>query len=137
MTKPSWGLSMVYRFSGAPVEEGRELPGNYHVLYFFSGAGPVGAEVMEQVCQGLFQRPMETQPIFRSMEELKEFALGVCQALQSPEVSMLSVQDYNVGVEAAGDARTFRELFRRYGVTIPNPEIINRSPGLLGRIFKK
>jgi hypothetical protein len=137
MSKGDWGLSMVYRFSGAPVEEGRELPGNYQVLYFFSGSGPVGHDVMEQVCQELFQRPLGTQPIFRSLEELKDFALGVCQSLQSPEVSMLSVQDYNVGVEAAGDTRAFRELFRRYGLNIPNPDIISRTPGLLGRIFKK
>ncbi len=137
MSKTSWGLSLVYRFTGASVEEGKDLPSNYQVLYFFAGSGPVQTDVMEEVSQTLFQRPLTTPPSFHSLEELKEFALAVCQSLQSPEVSMLSVQDYNVGVEAAGDVRTFRELFRRYGLNIPNPEIISRTPGLLGRIFKK
>jgi hypothetical protein len=61
--------------------------------------------------------------------------MSVTQALKAPEVFILSVQDYNVGVEATRDVRAFRELYRRYGLNLANPDIINRGPGLFGKFF--
>ncbi len=128
MAKGAEAIQLVYRHPPG---------GGYEVLYFFSDAGPVPAEAITTAMQELFQRPPSHPLSFAAHEELKDFALGVCQVMGSPEVSLLPVQDYNIGVEAARDRRAFRELFRRYGLNIPNPEVIQRPGSLMKRLFKK
>lgn len=137
MTKENSAIKLIYKQSGVIDPEATELTGRYEVLYFFGEGGPISLETMNEVCQELFQRKATPPVTFKSLDELKDFALAVCQKLQAPEVFVLSVQDYNIGVEAARDVRAFRELFRRYGSAIHNPEIINKGPGIIGRLFKK
>lgn len=135
--KEGHALKLIYKFAQAANPEAYEPDSRYEVLYFFGESGPIDLNLMSEVSQHLFNRPVSPPVTFKSLEELKEFALAVCQKVNGPEVFVLSIQDYNIGVEAARDVRTFRELFRRYGLDIANPEVINRGPGLLGRFFKK
>lgn len=137
MKKEGHALKLIYKQSGLIDPEATELTGRYEVLYFFGEGGPISLETMNEVAQEIFQRPATPPVTFKSLDELKDFALAVCQKLHGPEVFVLSVQDYNIGVEAARDVKAFRELFRRYGSSIHNPEIINKGPGLIGRLFKK
>lgn len=137
MMKEGHALKLIYKMTSGTDPESTELTARYEVLYFFGEGGPMSLELMDEVSRTVFQRPATLPVTFKSLDELKEFALGVCQKVHGPEVFVLSVQDYNIGVEAARDVRAFRELFRRYGLNIPNPEIINKGPGLISRLFKK
>ncbi len=137
--KEGLAINLIYHFghsSTASMEtELPELSGCYRVLYFFSDAGPVSPEAQEEVAIRLFNRSVGIPATFSSLDDLKDFAMGVCQFVKAPEVFILSVQDYNVGVEAARDVRAFRELYRRYGLNLANPDVINRGPGLFGKFF--
>jgi hypothetical protein len=133
--KEGFALKLIYQFGHDDSSEFPELSGRYKVLYFFSEAGPVDPASQEQVSQKIFAKSVGFPATFTSLDDLKEFAMGVCQFTNSPEVFVLSIQDYNVGVEAARDVRTFREIFRRYGLILANPDVINRAPGLFGKFF--
>ncbi len=137
MIKEGHALKLIYKLTGGTDPESTELTSRYEVLYFFGEGGPIALDLMNEISQQLFQRPASPPVSFKSLDELKDFALAICQRLQGPEVFVLSVQDYNIGVEAAKDVRAFRELFRRYGINISNPEVIHKAPGLIGRLFKK
>ncbi len=133
--KEGLAINLIYHFGHDADSEFPELSGRYRILYFFTESGPVPPELQESVALKLFNRSVGFPATFSSLDDLKEFAMGVCIALKSPEVFVLSVQDYNVGVEAARDVRAFRELFRRYGLNLSNPDIISRGPGLFGKFF--
>lgn len=128
-------LNLIYKFAHEQNAEFPDLAGRYSVLYFFSEAGPVPVDVQEQVTEKIFGKSLGALPTFTSMDDLKDFAMSVTQAMKAPEIFILSVQDYNVGVEATRDVRAFRELYRRYGLNLSNPDIINRGPGLFGKFF--
>lgn len=133
--KEGMAIKLIYHFGHDDDSEFPELTGRYRVLYFFSDAGPVDFSFQEEVYSRLFNRPISKPVIFSSLDDLKEFAMGVCQLVRAPEVFVLSVQDYNVGAEAARDVRTYREIYRRYGLVLANPDVINRAPGLFGKFF--
>ena len=137
MTKEGHALKLIYKLVGSTDPDSTELTGRYEVLYFFGEGGPIPLEMMNEVSQELYDRPAIPPVSFHSLDELKAFALHICRRTGGPEVFVLSVQDYNIGIEAARDVRAFRELLRRYGINLPNPEIINKGPGLMGRLFKK
>ncbi len=133
--KEGLAINLIYHFGHDADSEFPELAGRYRILYFFSEAGPVSVEAQESVYVKLFNRSGAQPVTFTSLDDLKDFAMGVCQMVKAPEVFVLSVQDYNVGVEAARDVRAFREIYRRYGLNLANPDIINRGPGILGKFF--
>ena len=137
--KEGLAINLIYHFGHegtVPADaEFPELSGRYRVLYFFSEAGPVSPEAQEEAAQRLFNRSVGVPATFSSLDDLKDFAMGVCQLVKAPEVFVLSVQDYNVGVEAARDVRTFREIYRRYGLNLANPDVISRGPGLFSKFF--
>lgn len=128
-------LNLIYKFTHEESAEFPDLSGRYTVLYFFSEAGPVPSDVQEEVAQRVFGKSVGFPASFTSMDELKDFAMSVTQQLRAPEVFVLSVQDYNVGVEATRDVRAFREIYRRYGLNLSNADIITRGPGLFGKFF--
>lgn len=131
-------LKLIFKMVEGTDPDSTELTGRYEVLYFFGEGGPISLEMMDEVSRALFQRPVTPPVTFKSLDELKEFALATCQRVRGAEVFVLSIHDYNIGVEAARDVRAFRELFRRYGINMPNPDVINKaSKGLMGRFFKK
>jgi hypothetical protein len=134
--KEGLALNLIYKFGHDVSSEFPDLAGRYSVIYFFSEAGPVAQDIQEEVSQKIFGKTIGQSAMFSSLDDLKKFAMSVTQALKAPEVFILSVQDYNVGVEATRDVRAFRELYRRYGVNLTNPDVINRGPGLFGKFFQ-
>ncbi len=97
-TKETAALQLIYhRPKGADIEA-LESTAVYEILYFFSETGPVGHGMLEQVSQQLYQKPAAHPVAFSSVDDLKDFALAVCQAMHAPEIFVLSVQDYNIGV---------------------------------------
>lgn len=118
--KNNLGLNLIYR----------ELEGNrFKVLYFFSDAGFVNAKTLEDL------GPVGLE--FDSVEALSTFSIKVCTELQAPEVFVLSVVDYNSGVEGTRDVRNFREIYRRFGHVLENPEFKREKTGLFSKFFKE
>jgi predicted amidohydrolase len=124
-------LNLLYNFVST---NGGESQSYYKVLYFFSEAGYLA----ERTLGNIYDRYPQVGPAdwicFDNLDDLGRFALDVCQEVAAPEVFILSAQDYNIGVDTCPDVRTFREMFRRYGTCIDNPEK-SKKKNVFGKLF--
>lgn len=128
-------LNLIYRYES--IEENGALDSIYRVVYFFSEAGMIARENLDRIYEDVVGKPTFGSYIFSNLDKLGEFALKVCIDQQSPEVFVLSVQDYNTGMESVRDLRSFREVFRRFGNCLNNPDTSFEKSGIFSNIFKR
>ena len=50
------------------------------------------------------------------------------------QVRLLSVQDYNIGIDGAKDLKSYKELFTKYGEALINQQAVKKK-GLFGKFF--
>lgn len=74
-----------------------------------------------------FKEDHLTMMTFETLDELKEFIGFLLQKLSLSKAYILSVQDYNIGLDGAKDRDSFCSLFEKYGeeVIIENPKLKN------------
>jgi len=49
-------------------------------------------------------------------------------------VRLLSVQDYNIGLDGAKDVASFRQIFQKFGELLVD-EVESKKKGFLGKFF--
>lgn len=110
--------------------------GKYKIIHSFSWSGVVSASLLSSAYQ---QAMPDNDGSFEmnSFEELKNVGLSLIQELKAPEAFLISVQDYNIGIESTHELRNYRDMFRRYGHVVSNPDILKQTGGLLGRFFER
>lgn len=127
-------LNLLYNFV-----ESKDANGNtvsyYKVLYLFSDIGPVAENTLKSIYNHFEHRDYFDGFSFNSLDDLGSFAVEVCKDLSAPEIFILSAQDYNIGLDSCNDVRSFREVFRRYGTVIENPEGSRRPKNIFGKLF--
>lgn len=128
-------LNLIYRYESN--EDKGNLNSVYRVVYFFSEAGMIARENLDRIFEEVTDNATFGSYIFSNLDKLGEFALKVCIDQQSPEVFVLSVQDYNTGMESVRDLRGFREVFRRFGNCLNNPDTSFEKTGIFFNLFKK
>lgn len=107
----------------------------YKVLNLFSEVGPVAQNTLDQVFQNFPQENYFEGMCFKTLDELGSFAVEICTDLSAPEIFILSAQDYNIGLDSCNDVRCFREVFRRYGTCVENPESSSRKKNIFDKFF--
>lgn len=122
-------LNLIYRI----LNEG-QADSLVEVLKFFSESGSVRDAVIEDA-YGPYRFHNGQRLYFKTLEEMGKFALEVCRDLSAKEVFVLSTVDYNLGIEAGGDAKDFREMFRRYGSVIENPDQSRKKNNIFNKLF--
>ena len=108
--------------------ESREL-GKYHIVYFYDQNGEVSLEGKKH-----YSNDYEIgykKIIFKTKEQLTEFAYRFIEENHYREIYLLSTSDYNVAIESCFDATTFKQVFKDYGLCITN----QKSNSLFGKIF--
>lgn len=126
-------LNLIYHFQASQNQEGHFRTANYHVVFFFSDEGFLDPSMLQEMAK-VSPEANHIDLTFLSLDHLKEFSLRVAQELQQPEVRLISVQDYNIGVDGARDLHTFRDIFTRYGDVVENAEA-KKKKGFLGKFF--
>ena len=104
-------------------------------MHFFSDIGPVSRRTLDEVYKKYSQIESGGEYLFKSLDELGEFAVETCVELAAPEIFILSAQDYNIGLDSCNDVRSFKEIFRRYGTCITNPESGSKKKNLFNKFF--
>jgi hypothetical protein len=135
--KNNLALNLIY--SQVVIKEGEgQFPGTFFkVLYFFSEANFIPFKILDDSARALFNDPMDLKFMFEDLEDLSRFALHVCEQMGAPEVFVLSAQDYNSGVEGTRDIRNFREIYRRFGHSLLNPQFKkDKSGNFFSKFFK-
>ncbi len=121
-------INVLYQFTDSP--EGS----NYKVLQLFSDEGPLPEKLINSVLRS-FDEKTGGDIQFTSIEQLGRFCIELLKESSGAEAFLLSVQDYNIGLESCNNTESFKELFRRYGTSIQNPDSNIKKNSLLSKIF--
>lgn len=126
-------LNLIYHFQTSQNQDQEFRPASYGVVYFFNEDGFLEADFLKEMSKTV---PLADHSAltFLNLDDLKAFALRVCQELGEREVRLISVQDYNIGLDGSRDKNSFSAIFTRYGEVMVN-ESAARKKGLLGKFF--
>lgn len=125
-------LNLIYHFQTSQNQDGDFRPASYHVVYFFSEHGFLETEMMKELSKSVPDGDHENLT-FLNLDDLKAFGLRVCQEMGEREVRLLSVQDYNIGLDGAKDLTQFQTIFTKYGESVINESA--KKKGLFGKLF--
>jgi hypothetical protein len=125
-------LNLIYHFQASRHSDQDFRPSSYGVVYFFATEGFLEKEFLQEMSKTVPEAD-HTNLTFLNLDDLKAFALRVAQEVQEKEVRLISVQDYNIGLDGARDKKTFGELFEKYGEVLLNEGA--RKKGILSKFF--
>ena len=128
-------LNILYRF----VEGSESQASVYEVIQLFSEFGAVSSKIVKSVYREFENSTAKAEdPLyFSSLENLGHFSIEVLKETGAPEAFLLSTGDYNIGLDSCLDTEQFKDLFRRYGTGIENPESNIKKKSLFGNLFNK
>lgn len=123
---------VVYHFQSSQDEMGEFSPAQYQVVYCFSGMGFVPGNMLKEA---LVSMPEASGDLtFQSLDDLKAFSLRLAEILDEDEVRLISVQDFNIGIDGARDLPSFRQIFLGFGESLRR-EGTSRKKNFLSRFF--
>jgi hypothetical protein len=127
-------LNLVYNFIEKKQADGQVIS-CYKIMHFFSEIGPVSETTLKELFKPYADDIINEALAFKNLDQLGEFALAVCVELSAPEIFVLSAQDYNIGLDSSNDVRSFREIFRRYGTCLENPQSGQKRKNIFSKLF--
>ncbi len=126
------GLSLVYHFRSSQNQDGEFHPARYRVVYFFSPNGFLDDKELRELSKSVPDADHQ-ELTFLSLDDLKSFGLRVAQEYQHPNVRLISVQDYNIGLDGARDLNSLKRIFEQFGELVENETV--RKKGFLSKFF--
>lgn len=126
-------LSLIYHFQSSHNQDGDFRPARYRVVYFFSEQGFLEEAFLREMSKTIPDADHQSLT-FLSLDDLKEFALRVAQELTLPDVRLISVQDYNIGLDGAKDLASLKKVFQQFGDLIAN-ENTSKKKSIFGKLF--
>ena len=127
------GLTLIYHFQSSQNQDEEFKPASYKMVYFFNDEGFVDNKILLELLKA-FPDSNYQDRTFLNLDDLKAFAHRVAEELEAPQVRLISVQDYNIGIDGAKDLTSYRELFNKYGEALIN-EQASKKKGLFGKFF--
>lgn len=125
-------LQLIYHFQASQKQDLEFRPASYGVMYFFSESGFIDKKLLMEMSKTVPDADHD-RLTFLSLDDLKIFALRVCEELSHKEVRLISVQDYNIGLDGAKDLQSYKTLFEKYGELVQNDSAKKR--GLFSKFF--
>lgn len=125
-------LHLIYHFQTSQNQDIEFKPASYGVVYFFSESGFIDRNVLKEMSKTVPEADHE-RLTFLSLDDLKIFALRVCQEIGEFDVRLISVQDYNIGLDGAKDIKSFKAVFEKYGELVQNDSAKKKS--LFSKLF--
>lgn len=126
-------LHLIYFFQSSQNQNESWTPARYKVIHFFGDEGFVSEEKLRELAKADPNADV-TDLTFLSLDDLKSFATRVSEDVGGEGVRLLSVQDYNIGLDGARDLKELREIFVKFGEEIEGAAPVKKK-GLLGKLF--
>ena len=126
-------LTLVYHFQASQNLSDDFQPARYKVVFFFSSTGFLDRTLLQELCKSV-PEANHVELTFLNLDDLKAFASRVSQELRASQVRLLSVQDYNIGLDGAKDVASFRQIFQKFGELLVD-EVESKKKGFLGKFF--
>ncbi len=127
------GPTLIYHFQSSQNQDEDFKPASYRMVYFFTDEGLIDSKILLELLKAFPDSNFQDKN-FLNLDDLKAFAVRVGEELGAAEVRLISVQDYNIGVDGARDLKSFREIFSKYGETVMI-EQVGRKKSLFGKLF--
>jgi hypothetical protein len=125
-------LQLIYHFQTSQNQDLEFRPASYGVVYFFSESGFLEKSLLIEMSKTVPEADHE-RLTFLSLDDLKTFALRVGQELSQNEVRLISVQDYNIGIDGAKDLKSFQSVFEKFGEVVQHENA--KKKNLLSKLF--
>jgi hypothetical protein len=126
-------LTLIYHFQSSQNQDEEFKPASYKMVYFFNSEGFVDSKLILELLKAFPDSNFQDKT-FLNLDDLKAFAHRVAEEVQAAQVRLISVQDYNIGIDGAKDIKSYRELFNKYGETLVNEQTVKKK-GLFGKFF--
>ena len=126
-------LNLIYHFQASQNQNNEWKPASYHVIYFFDNNGFLDQKMLQELSKSI-ENADHIHLTFLNLDDLKAFAMRVAQELKASNVRLLSVQDYNIGIDGSKDRASYLEMFQKFGELIANEEL-NKPKGFFGKLF--
>jgi hypothetical protein len=127
------GLHLIYFFQSSQNQNESWTPARYKVVHFFGDEGFVPEEKLRELAKSDPNADF-TDLTFLSLDDIKAFAERVSEDMGGESVRLLSVQDYNIGLDGARDLKELKEIFVKYGETVEGSSPVKKK-GLFGKLF--
>lgn len=127
------GLHLIYFFQSSQNQNESWTPARYKVVHFFGDEGFVPEDKLRELAKSDPNADF-TDLTFLSLDDLKSFAEKVSSDLKGESVRLLSVQDYNIGLDGARDLKELKEIFVKFGETVEGTSPVKKK-GLFGKFF--
>ncbi len=127
------GLHLIYFFQSSQNQNESWTPARYKVVHFFGDEGFVADKTLRDLAQADPNADF-TDLTFLSLDDLKSFAVRVSEETGGESVKLLSVQDYNIGLDGARDLKELREIFVKFGESVEGTAPVKKK-GLFGKLF--
>jgi len=113
---------------------------HYRILEVFTKSGGIDRQLLASIYRELMGKDgvisdWELGP-FENLEEIERFAFRVSEQMQAVGAHVLSVFDYNLGLEHLVESENFLKIFADHGHFLPNPGAKVGKSGLFERFFK-
>lgn len=125
-------LQLIYHFKSSEKDEANFVQASYGVVYFFSKDGLIDLNLLREMSKTVPDADHFNLK-FLNLDDLKTFALRVSEELSSTDVRLLSVQDYNIGLDGAKDIQSYRTIFEKYGEVLVNES--SQKKGFFKKFF--
>jgi hypothetical protein len=125
-------LNLIYHFQTSQNQDQDFRPASYGVVYFFNENDFLEKDFLKEMSKSVPDADHEDLT-FLNLDDLKAFALRVSQELGEKDVRLISVQDYNIGLDGARDKNSFVGIFSKYGEVLVNESA--KKKGILGKFF--
>ncbi len=125
-------LNLIYNFQTSQNLDGDFRPASYCVVYFFSDDGFLDNALLKEMSKTVPDADHE-RLTFLNLDDLKTFAVRVCQEVSQQNVRLISIQDYNIGLDGAKDLQSYQTIFSKYGEMVQSESA--KKKGLFGKIF--
>lgn len=128
-------IYVLYKFSEFTDEVTNLSKGRYRIIFLFDHKGFLEKKDFKKVCDE-HNLSLDTSLMdFSTKEELLSFSLELGQYFQMNNALLLSVNDYNIGIESCHDLEAFQAIFSRYGTTLPCKSSKVSEKGLFSKFF--
>jgi hypothetical protein len=126
-------LMIIYHFESSQNQNEEFKTACYKILYAFDSNGMLAeSDWTQMISMNMDLNPVEKD--FTNLDDLKSFGLRLALHREKSEVRLISVQDFNVGVEGAKDKVTFKQIFFNFGEVIID-QSKPKKKGLFGNLF--
>jgi hypothetical protein len=125
-------LTVIYHFLHSQNMTGDFTPGLYSVRHCFGDQGYLSLSLLQELAK-IIPNADFLHLEFSTLDDLKTFILRVGEAIEASKIRMISVEDFNIGLDGAKDLVSFQNIFLQYGEELLSEK--GHKKGLWNKIF--